>query len=179
MSSSAQFSNSFLAAVQERSTQRNINIFVKTFYIKKPAITNFIWSVWWKQCRLDNRHLYRRIVDHETSAIGRHFNETHGNGNPCSGKVWLSCQQRMMLKKEFNSNWITKADSIRAKCLINIPIFSVINVKSMYCMFKLISTSDLYDLATAKHCRFYICSVFLVRFLEIFFYSYTKCLHWL
>lgn len=102
----------------------------------KPAILNHHCVVYSFSCDLCDsdyvgytaRHLHKRIAEHKSSAIGKHFKEAHGDVNllkanhfrvlkKCRGKFDCLIYEMLFIKK-LRPNLNTQADSIRAKLFV-------------------------------------------------------------
>ncbi|XP_078384145.1 uncharacterized protein LOC144666620 [Oculina patagonica] len=103
---------------------------------QKPAIVNRHCVVYSFSCNLCDadyvgytaRHLHKRIAEHKSSAIGKHFKESHGDVNllkenqfrvlkKCRGKFDCLIYEMLFIKK-LRPNLNTQADSIRAKLFV-------------------------------------------------------------
>ncbi|XP_078368997.1 uncharacterized protein LOC144652976 [Oculina patagonica] len=102
----------------------------------KPTIVNHHCVVYSFSCNLCDadyvgytaRHLHKRIAEHKSSAIGKHFKESHGDVNllkenqfrvlkKCRGKFDCLIYEMLFIKK-LRPNLNTQADSIRAKLFV-------------------------------------------------------------
>ncbi len=106
----------------------------------KPAIVNHHCVVYSFSCNpscnlcdadyvgYTARHLHKRIAEHKSSAIGKHFKESHGDVNllkenqfrvvkKCRGKFDCLIYEMLFIKK-LRPNLNKQADSIRAKLFV-------------------------------------------------------------
>ena len=102
----------------------------------KPAIVNHHCVVYSFSCDLCDadyvgytaRHLHKRIAEHKSLAIGKHFKEAHGDVNllkanhfrvlkKCRGKFDCLIYEMLFIKK-LRPNLNTQADSIRTKLFV-------------------------------------------------------------
>ena len=100
--------------------------------IKRPVVNQqcVVYSCSCDLCDADYvgytaRHLHQHIVEHENSAIGKHFLEAHGNTSllkESQFRILRKCQKKfdclvyeMLFIKERNPSLKTQTDSIRAK----------------------------------------------------------------
>ena len=90
----------------------------------KPSIVNQQCVVYRFVCDLCDadyvgytaRHLFQRVAEHKTSAIGKHFHEAHGR-RKCQGKFDCLVFEMLYIKK-FKPILNVQSDSIRAKLFV-------------------------------------------------------------
>jgi len=98
-----------------------------------PCLLFYMWSYDSDYVGFTARHLHQRIVEHKTSAIGKHFSTVHGDKSllkESQFRILKKCQGKfdclvyeMLFIKERNPSLKSQIDSIRAKLFVwkNIP----------------------------------------------------------